>query len=176
MFLREELVAGNCETVRDNIQREEREKTKEQTKRWGILKKRMTKDKYNRTGKWVWRMGVRGRKEKMNKTDCKTKDIASHLDDEAYILLLSRSQRWNISKSSYYNTVKNIRLFLSHGGINVTIISFEYCKIKIRKLPGDFLSGDGKITRTLEAKIINNNRGKEWRRKKRRKGEDRKEL
>lgn len=51
MFLREELVAGNCETVRDNIQREEREKTKEQTKRWGILKKRMTKDKYNRTEK-----------------------------------------------------------------------------------------------------------------------------
>jgi len=36
---------------RDNIQRwcEKRDKTKEKTKLWGILKKRMTKEKYNRT-------------------------------------------------------------------------------------------------------------------------------
>jgi len=38
---------------RDNIQRwcEKRDKIKEKTKLWGILKKRMTKEKYNRTGK-----------------------------------------------------------------------------------------------------------------------------
>lgn len=89
-FYERNYVAGDCETVRERqytaLGRKERDKTMEKTKRWGILKKRMTKEKYNSRAEQrseSGRMEVRERKrEKLNRTGCKTKDIASHLDDE----------------------------------------------------------------------------------------------